>query len=133
MGHAWYFMQANTAKEARRKLKDRFDEYHESVRKSAPKDKLLDYKLDDGWEPLCEFLVKPVPDLPFLRINDREALTSVRRSAVSGMTMILVASVVRYPAFAGNFGHAIMRRRLRVGLIKSWMARYYWLICGSWA
>lgn len=31
----------------------------------APKDTLLVYKVQDGWEPLCEFLNVPVPSKPF--------------------------------------------------------------------
>lgn len=30
-------------------------------------------KMGDGWEPLCEFLGKPVPDEPFPWVNDAEA------------------------------------------------------------
>ena len=26
----------------------------------------------EGWEPLCRFLGKDVPDVPFPRVNDRE-------------------------------------------------------------
>jgi hypothetical protein len=32
--------------------------------------RLLDWYLEDGWEPLCKFLGKPVPDEPFPRTND---------------------------------------------------------------
>ena len=35
----------------------------------APKDKLLVYKVSDGWEPLCQFLDKDVPDCPFPHKN----------------------------------------------------------------
>ncbi|XP_078492203.1 uncharacterized protein LOC100175117 [Ciona intestinalis] len=37
--------------------------------KKAPKDKLLVYNLADGWEPLCQFLGKQVPDQVFPRMN----------------------------------------------------------------
>jgi hypothetical protein len=33
-------------------------------------DRLLEWYLEDGWEPLCKFLGKPVPDEPFPRTND---------------------------------------------------------------
>jgi len=44
------------------------------VRRVTPKSRLLEYQLGDGWGPLCEFLGKPVPDVPFPRVNDSEAL-----------------------------------------------------------
>lgn len=33
-------------------------------------DRLLEYKLGSGWEPLCKFLGKPVPDVPFPHVNE---------------------------------------------------------------
>ncbi|KXT05501.1 hypothetical protein AC578_3699 [Pseudocercospora eumusae] len=33
-------------------------------------ERLLEYELGSGWEPICEFLGKPVPDVPFPRINE---------------------------------------------------------------
>ena len=36
-----------------------------SLMQNAPKDKLLVYKLGDGWEPLCKFLEKDIPDKPY--------------------------------------------------------------------
>ncbi|KAI9044543.1 uncharacterized protein KD926_000454 [Aspergillus affinis] len=49
-------------------------EHYELVRRITPPEQLLEYELGSGWEPLCEFLGKPVPDEPFPRINDRESL-----------------------------------------------------------
>ena len=40
----------------------------------VPKDLLLEWEVEDGWEPLCGFLDKPVPkDRPFPRANDSKA------------------------------------------------------------
>ena len=36
---------------------------------AAPKDKLLEYSLEDGWGPLCKFLDVPVPDIEFPHKN----------------------------------------------------------------
>jgi hypothetical protein len=35
-------------------------------------DRLLTYNIGDGWEPLCRFLGKPVPDVPYPRTNAAE-------------------------------------------------------------
>lgn len=35
-------------------------------------DRLLTYHIGDGWEPLCRFLNKPVPDAPYPRTNAAE-------------------------------------------------------------
>ena len=48
----------------------RFDEWTEEVKRVVPKDKLLIFEVTQGWEPLCTFLNKPIPDIPFPRVND---------------------------------------------------------------
>lgn len=41
------------------------------IRGLVPKERLLEWYIDDGWEPLCKFLGKPVPppDVPFPHAN----------------------------------------------------------------
>jgi hypothetical protein len=46
------------------------DRYHEEVQRTVPSDRLLVWSVSDGWEPLCEFLEVPVPDMPFPHLND---------------------------------------------------------------
>jgi hypothetical protein len=47
-----------------------FDRYNEEVRETVPAERLLVWAPADGWEPLCEFLDKPVPAAPLPRVND---------------------------------------------------------------
>jgi hypothetical protein len=51
-------------------LKRVYHAMHEEVRQITPQDRLLDYRLGDGWEPLCKFLGKDIPDKPFPHVND---------------------------------------------------------------
>lgn len=46
---------------------------YDMVRKIVPAERLLEVKLGDGWEPLCEFLGRPVTRGPCPRANEREA------------------------------------------------------------
>lgn len=41
------------------------------IRGLVPKERLLEWTVEDGWGPLCEFLGKPVPkeDEPFPHVN----------------------------------------------------------------
>jgi hypothetical protein len=65
--------QSNSKKELEGKAKIVYKEHYEMIRKVTPKERLLDFKLGDGWEPLCEFLGKEVPKgIEFPRINDKE-------------------------------------------------------------
>ena len=35
-----------------------------------PRERLLEYQVQEGWEPLCRFLGKEVPKEEFPRVND---------------------------------------------------------------
>ncbi|KAL9102456.1 MAG: hypothetical protein Q9163_002386 [Psora crenata] len=52
-----------------------FHEHYARVRALVPKEKLLEYRVNEGWEPLCRFLDVPVPDEPFPSVNDRAETT----------------------------------------------------------
>lgn len=66
-----------------------------------PKDKLLEMDLAGGWEPLCTFLNKPIPDKPFPRANDREARDKFMRQKVLQAGVIWV-TVLSASAVAGH-------------------------------
>jgi hypothetical protein len=44
----------------------------EEVRASIAPERLLVFDVTEGWEPLCRFLGKPVPDVAFPRSNSQE-------------------------------------------------------------
>jgi hypothetical protein len=46
----------------------------------VPAERLLEYRVEQGWGPLCRFLGVPEPDgLEFPRINDRQYFSRVLR------------------------------------------------------
>ena len=63
------------------KGKEVFIKHYEEVRSLVPKDRLLEYKVTDGWEPLCKFLGEPVPKgSSFPNVNDNsDFVTRSRR------------------------------------------------------
>jgi len=44
---------------------DGYDLHNKKVRETIPPERLLVFNVKDGWGPLCEFLGKPVPSIPF--------------------------------------------------------------------
>ncbi|KAJ7610987.1 hypothetical protein FB45DRAFT_720249, partial [Roridomyces roridus] len=67
-------LNATTLETAHAAARDRYRAHSAEVRKITPKDRLLEYELGSGWEPLCNFLGKEVPNVPFPRINEAAAL-----------------------------------------------------------
>ena len=55
--------------------------YCDEVRQGVSAERLLEYGVSQGWEPLCEFLGCPVPDEPFPRTNTRDSFRSRNRMA----------------------------------------------------
>jgi hypothetical protein len=46
-----------------------FTEHNERVRRTVPAQRLLVYRVDEGWKPLCRFLGVDEPGEPFPRVN----------------------------------------------------------------
>lgn len=50
-----------------------FEEHIEKVKRTIPADRLLVYELGSGWEPLCKFLGKDIPDEPYPSTNNQDS------------------------------------------------------------
>lgn len=49
----------------------------DEVRATVPADRLLEFRVTDGWEPLCAHLGVPVPDGPFPNVNDKAMFEAI--------------------------------------------------------
>ena len=50
-----------------------YHDYYAEVRSLVPADNLLEYRMGQGWEPLCDFLEVPVPESKkFPHTNDTD-------------------------------------------------------------
>lgn len=56
-----------------------FREHNAEVQASIPAERLLVFEVKQGWEPLCQFLGKPVPDEPFPHVNDTQDFLNLIR------------------------------------------------------
>jgi hypothetical protein len=54
-----------------------FQQHNQNVVQTVPPERLLQFDVRSGWEPLCAFLDKPVPDAPFPRVNERTAFLAL--------------------------------------------------------
>ncbi|KAJ7161970.1 putative NAD dependent epimerase/dehydratase [Mycena crocata] len=48
-----------------------FTAHYDKIRRLVPQDRLLEFEVQDGWEPLGKFLGKAIPQTQFPRVNDR--------------------------------------------------------------
>jgi hypothetical protein len=68
------------------------------IRKLVPPERLLEWKIEDGWAPLCKFLGKQVPkNTPFPRANDAQGFKKRVEADLDGLglrAMINIGIVV---------------------------------------
>lgn len=62
-----------------------FAEHIEQVRQAIPPGQLLVFEVQQGWQPLCDFLGVPVPASPFPNVNDAEAMKQRMRTVRYGL------------------------------------------------
>lgn len=84
------------------KGKQRYIDHYEEVRSLVPPERLLEFKVSQGWEPLCAHLGDPIPDVPFPRSNDTDAFVTRCRTQnrKQMMNVLFRALVVGVPVIA---------------------------------
>ncbi|KAL7811915.1 hypothetical protein V8C26DRAFT_437212 [Trichoderma gracile] len=80
------------------------EEHNEYVRNIVPKENLLEVELGSGWEPLCRFLGKPVPEKPFPHANEaaaRDQFTQrlLRKAVMAWAGIFTIMGLVSYLAW----------------------------------
>jgi hypothetical protein len=80
---------------------ERMERHNAEVQATIPPERLLVWKVTDGWEPLCEFLGVPVPGVPVPHINDRtEFLNRIIDSSLASLQEWRASEASVEPAFA---------------------------------
>lgn len=87
------FFNARDIRQLRENAKERYFEHYRQVRELVPPERLLEYKLSDGWGPLCQFLGREEPDVEFPRTNETKELRKIawaRLWKYTGMAAVIV-------------------------------------------
>ena len=78
----------------------RYQEHIDEVKAAVPPEKLLIFTVTEGWEPLCKFLNKAVPNEDFPNVNDRaqvkKTIADITKGAYVFITIgiLLLAAIV---------------------------------------
>ncbi|RBR12799.1 uncharacterized protein FIESC28_08501 [Fusarium coffeatum] len=86
--------QAKNVDEARANGRETWERHHRVIREMVPEGQLLEYRMGQGWEPICEFLGKDVPEVEFPWVNEQAELkrmikAKVQRNAVGAAKVVL--------------------------------------------
>lgn len=97
------FFGARNVAELRAQARGRYRKHYADIRAAVPPERLLDFQLEEGWAPICAFLGKEVPAVPFPRNNPREAHVK-RVKERQRMFVTMVARVGLQKALPWIFG-----------------------------
>lgn len=97
-------------------LLDSYTRNNAQVRKVVGKRQLLVLDLEKGWAPLCMFLGKPIPDVPFPHLNSRADFGDMLRQAavsfvLAGACLVGICALVPLMFFGES--EAAKKRRLK--------------------
>ena len=60
-----------------------YRKHYADIRATVPKERMLEYQLGSGWEPLCKFLGKEVPSVPFPHRNEAATLENAFSAVIA--------------------------------------------------
>jgi hypothetical protein len=89
-------------------LRSGFHEHYAHLRKTVPKERLLEWHPRDGWEPLCKHLEMEVPaelkGKPFLNINDPDFTGQMLANLYNERLRVVGRKILRWLFGAGVLG-----------------------------
>lgn len=65
-----------------------FERHNAAVRAAIPRDRLVEWRTGDGWEPLCTALGLPLPDEPFPHANVGDDFQAKIRELPGGRSLL---------------------------------------------
>jgi len=82
-----------------------FLDHYQHVRDITPKERFLEYRVQEGWEPLCKFLGHEAPDEPFPRINEQKDFINIHGFIwwLAFGKMVMKTSAVVVPVAAAGY------------------------------
>ena len=79
-----------------------YDFHNDWIRRVVPKERLLEFKATDGWDPICKFLGKERPAGDYPHRNDAKAANQIIRSfAIWGVGIWVVVGLSGWGAVLG--------------------------------
>lgn len=104
-----HLFDVRTVDEARDNMRKVYDGHHRLLREKLPAEQLLLYTMGEGWGPLCQFLGKPVPEMPFPRVNERAEMVARLKQLIRSELICRAKRVGPWIVLAGAVAAGIWR------------------------
>jgi hypothetical protein len=89
------YFGARDAAGIRERARAGYERYYTRIRELVPPERRLEYKLGDGWKPLCDFLGTDPPKVDFPWVNEAAAHDAKQKEQL--MTLVLQAWGIAKP------------------------------------
>lgn len=107
-----------------------YEDWYAHVRRTVPKEKLLEFNVKQGWEPLCKFLGKPVPNKPFPRGNNTDDFEKriKMQKIINYSCLVLIYGGLGYLTYSGKIQCAFSKLKalaiqgIQNGPVQTWAA-----------
>ena len=86
----------------------RYNDYIGEVKAAVPPDKLLIFRVTDGWDPLCAFLSVAKPETDFPNLNDR-ASTKKNIGRTANLANLLLAGIAAAALLVSGGAYWLLR------------------------
>lgn len=107
------YFHARNAQDVLANARGVFERHYEDIREKCAETpgRLLEMRIDEGWQPICGFLNKEVPKTPFSRTNEIEALHAksnefrrrqVRKGVTSALAYLAVPVAIGVAVVSGT-------------------------------
>ena len=102
-----------------------YQQHTAEVTRAVAPSQLLVFDVSEGWEPLCRFLGRPVPLVPFPRVNDTQRVIAIYNiiRALAWADLLIVAGLVVLVTTTSSYhwtftlpGSALAAALLKLGL-----------------
>ena len=88
------FCRTDQKEELKTTARTLYREHNEHIRRLCSKERLLNFRLDEGWGPLCDFLAIEDPGVPFPRLNEGAALKEKFKEFEKRSMTLIVRNVI---------------------------------------
>ena len=95
------FFEADSREQARANAPRLYRRHYDAIRAAVSPESLLNFRIQDGWEPLCRFLDAPIPDVPFPHVNEAEEFQKLPRIMITRYLLKAVSLFGPWLAVAG--------------------------------
>lgn len=72
-----------------------YQQHNDKIRTVVLNERLLEFNVKQGWEPLCKFLEVDTPDWEFPRVNERDAFVANQEKYGAAMNFVVVKNILK--------------------------------------